>query len=269
MLVTDSEVFGLELLQYSFRKSQSVAPSYASTWLSATSSRHRQEKNIPNPSFASSNIRSNLPIPSSSPKKSKNMALEWVVLSYTAGAEAIMVLLLTLPSLDGYILKYETWPSNEADSCTSSEHLRHQKSIMKSQCNVFLIDAALLFYWLFYSVTHLVVRVEQLNQRLERNKNKEQEIDQLICFECMKRDEDYVANLCLMDIKDDSMSMWKNRKIISKLKVENDSLSKTNKELESKIEELQVKLNDFEKKNKNLHGLLYKVHDDHQRKLMI
>ncbi|KAI3431231.1 Endoplasmic reticulum transmembrane protein [Psidium guajava] len=131
------------------------------------------------------------------------MALEWVVLGYAAGAEAIMVLLLTLPGLDGlrkglvavtrnllkpflsvvpfclFLLmdiywKYETRPKCESDaSCTPSEHLRHQKSIMKSQRNALLIVAALVFYWLLYSVTHLVVRIEQLNQRVERLKARD------------------------------------------------------------------------------------------------
>ncbi|KAF8040193.1 hypothetical protein BT93_B2428 [Corymbia citriodora subsp. variegata] len=131
------------------------------------------------------------------------MALEWVVLGYAAGAEAIMVLLLTLPGLDGlrkglvavtrnllkpflsvvpfclFLLmdiywKYETRPKCEFDaSCTPSEHLRHQKSIMKSQRNALLIAAALVFYWLLYSVTHLVVRIEQLNQRVERLKARD------------------------------------------------------------------------------------------------
>ncbi|KAK8675532.1 hypothetical protein V6N13_033598 [Hibiscus sabdariffa] len=139
------------------------------------------------------------------------------------------------------------------------------------------------------------------------NKNKEEEKDQLIFFECKKPghikvecpnlkkksfekkkhksyvatwsdeetsdDEDYVANLCLMAIEDDSMvtsnssisidytfnelqeaydelvlvceeSMIKNRKTISKLKVENDSLSKTNKELES-LETIQCGFETF------------------------
>ena len=131
------------------------------------------------------------------------MALEWVVLGYAAGAEAIMVVLLTLPGLDGlrkglvavtrnllkpflsvvpfclFLLmdiywKYETRPSCESDSsCTPSEHLRHQKSIMKSQRNALLIAAALVFYWLLYSVTHLVVRIEQLNQRIDRLKSRD------------------------------------------------------------------------------------------------
>ncbi|XP_004503366.1 uncharacterized protein [Cicer arietinum] len=130
------------------------------------------------------------------------MALEWVVLGYAAAAEAIMVILLTIPGLDAlrkgliavtknllkpflsvvpfclFLLmdiywKYETRPSCEGDSCTPTEHLRHQKSIMKSQRNALLIAAALLFYWLLYSVTNLVVKIDHLNQRLERLKRTE------------------------------------------------------------------------------------------------
>ncbi|KAK6927832.1 hypothetical protein RJ641_006423 [Dillenia turbinata] len=130
------------------------------------------------------------------------MALEWVVLGYAAGAEAIMLLLLTLPGLDGirkglivvtrnllkpflsivpfclFLLmdiywKYETRPTCESDSCSPSEHLRHQKSMMKSQRNALLIAAALAFYWLLYAVTGLVVRVEQLKSRVEKLKRVE------------------------------------------------------------------------------------------------
>nr|GMD58297.1 B-cell receptor-associated protein [Ipomoea batatas] len=125
------------------------------------------------------------------------MALEWVVLGYAAGAEAVMLLLLTIPGLDAlrkglitvtrnllkpfmsivpfclFLLmdiywKYENRPTCESDSCSPSEHLRHQKSIMKSQRNALLIASALIFYWLLYSVTSLVVRVEQLNNRIEK-----------------------------------------------------------------------------------------------------
>lgn len=131
------------------------------------------------------------------------MALEWVVLAYAAGAEAIMVLLLTIPGLNPlrkglvavtrnllkpflsvvpfclFLLmdiywKYETRPKCESEGqCTPSEHLRHQKSIMKSQRNALLIAAALVFYWLLYSITHLVVRIDQLNERVQRLKAKE------------------------------------------------------------------------------------------------
>ncbi|XVE74659.1 hypothetical protein DITRI_Ditri12bG0034900 [Diplodiscus trichospermus] len=130
------------------------------------------------------------------------MAVEWVVLGCAAGAEAIMLLLLTIPGLDGlrksltaitrnllkpffsvvpfslFLLmdiywKYETRVYCEADSCASFEQIRHQKSIVKSQRNVLLIAAALIFYWLLYSVTNLVVKIEQLNERVERLKNRD------------------------------------------------------------------------------------------------
>ncbi|KAL4289901.1 hypothetical protein GQ457_14G001410 [Hibiscus cannabinus] len=141
---------------------------------------------------------------------------------------------------------------------------------------------------------HMKVECPNLKKSLEGKKHKN--FVATWSDEDTSDDEDYVANLCLMAIEDDSMvtsnssisidykfdelqeaydelvlvceeSMLKNRKTISKLKVEKDSLTKTNKELESKIDELQVKLYDFEKKNKNLHDLLSRVHDDHQRKI--
>ncbi|KAM0058684.1 putative B-cell receptor-associated protein [Helianthus debilis subsp. tardiflorus] len=129
------------------------------------------------------------------------MALEWVVLGYAAAAEAIMVLLLTIPGLGplrkGLVAvirnllkpflsivpfclflfldiywKYETRPTcDTAESCTPTEHLRHQKSIMKSQRNMLLIVTALVFYWLLFSVTQLVVKIDQLNSRVEKLKN--------------------------------------------------------------------------------------------------
>ncbi|KAL8267573.1 hypothetical protein R6Q59_004917 [Mikania micrantha] len=131
------------------------------------------------------------------------MALEWVVLGYAAAAEAVMVLLLTIPGLGplrkGLVAvirnllkpflsivpfclflfmdiywKYENRPTCDSpDSCTPTEHLRHQKSIMKSQRNMLLIVTALVFYWLLYSVTHLVVKIDQLNSRIDKLKNKD------------------------------------------------------------------------------------------------
>ncbi|KAK9052205.1 hypothetical protein SSX86_028833 [Deinandra increscens subsp. villosa] len=129
------------------------------------------------------------------------MALEWVVLGYAAAAEAVMVLLLTIPGLGplrkGLVAvirnllkpflsivpfclflfmdiywKYETRPTcDSSDSCTPTEHLRHQKSVMKSQRNMLLIVTALVFYWLLFSVTQLVVKIDQLNGRVEKLKN--------------------------------------------------------------------------------------------------
>ncbi|KAK9118075.1 hypothetical protein Scep_016168 [Stephania cephalantha] len=131
------------------------------------------------------------------------MALEWVVLGYAAGAEAVMLLLLTLPGLESlrrglvsvtrsmlrpmlsvvpfclFLLadiywKFETLPTCEEEhACSPSEHLRHEKSVMKSHRNSVLIASALVFYWLLYSVTGLIVRIEDLSQRVEKLRHRE------------------------------------------------------------------------------------------------
>ncbi|KAL0409249.1 UNVERIFIED_CONTAM: hypothetical protein Sradi_1859300 [Sesamum radiatum] len=132
------------------------------------------------------------------------MALEWVILSYVTAAEATMVLLLTLPPglnplrkgvisvirnllrpflsvlpfclflvLDIY-WKYETRPRCKSpDSCTPTELVRHQKSVLKSQRNALLIAAAVMFYWLLFAVTRLAVEEEQLSERVQRLKNSD------------------------------------------------------------------------------------------------
>jgi hypothetical protein len=127
------------------------------------------------------------------------MALEWVAVAYAAGAEAMMLLLLTLPGLNplrngllsvtktllkpffsilpiclflvmDIYWKYETMPSCKTlNSCSPSENMRHQKSTIKSQRNALLIAAALVFYWLLYSVTKLIDRVEQLQFQTKRS----------------------------------------------------------------------------------------------------
>ena len=127
------------------------------------------------------------------------MALEWVAVAYAAGAEAIMLLLLTLPGLNplrngllsvtktllkpffsilpiclflvmDIYWKYETTPSCKTlNSCSPSEKMRHQKSTIKSQRNALLVAAALVFYWLLYSVTKLIDRVEQLQFQIKRS----------------------------------------------------------------------------------------------------
>lgn len=125
------------------------------------------------------------------------MALERVAVAYAAGAEAMMLLLLTLPGLNplrngllsvtktllkpffsilpiclflvmDIYWKYETMPSCKTlNSCSPSENMRHQKSTIKSQRNALLIAAALVFYWLLYSVTKLIDRVEQLQFQIK------------------------------------------------------------------------------------------------------
>ncbi|XP_011035561.1 PREDICTED: uncharacterized protein LOC105133318 [Populus euphratica] len=127
------------------------------------------------------------------------MALEWVAVAYAAGAEAVMLLLLTLPGLNplrngllsvtktllkpffsilpiclflvmDIYWKYETMPSCKTlNSCSPSENMRHQKSTIKSQRNALLIAAALVFYWLLYSVTKLIDRVGQLQFQIKKS----------------------------------------------------------------------------------------------------
>ncbi|XP_071735572.1 uncharacterized protein [Rutidosis leptorrhynchoides] len=131
------------------------------------------------------------------------MALEWVILGYAAGAEAIMVLLLTLPGLGplrkglssvirnllkpflcvvpfslflfmDIHWKFENrYDCESNESCTPTELLRLQKSMMKSQRNILLIISAIVFYWLLYSVTRMITTIEQLNARIEKLKNRD------------------------------------------------------------------------------------------------
>ncbi|KAK8681359.1 hypothetical protein V6N13_053763 [Hibiscus sabdariffa] len=171
-----------------------------------------------------------------------------------------------------------------------------------------------------------------------KNKNREEEKDQLICYECKKpghirtecpqlkkksfgkkkklkahvatwsdeessdEDEEEIANLCLMALDDEPKvtsnsslcdlsynelfetyeelqevydelvekykeSILKNKKIISDLKNEKDSLYETNHNLELKIKNIQENQNVLEKKNQDLHGLLSKVQEDHQKEV--
>ncbi|KAH1056142.1 hypothetical protein J1N35_034207 [Gossypium stocksii] len=107
--------------------------------------------------------------------------------------------------------------------------------------------------------------------------------------------DDEVANLCLMAINDPRVTfnsstlndysfdelqdaydglglefevmISKHRRNISKLRNENNFLSKTGHELEEKVNKMQEIINDFEKKNLDLHNLLSKVHEDNQKQL--
>ncbi|GMI64628.1 hypothetical protein HRI_000132100 [Hibiscus trionum] len=60
-------------------------------------------------------------------------------------------------------------------------------------------------------------------------------------------------------------SVLKNKKIISDLKNQNDSIPKTNAELEEKIVILQDDLKYFQNENVDLNNILSKVHDDHHK----
>lgn len=148
------------------------------------------------------------------------MALEWLAVAYAAGAEAMMLLLLTLPGLkplrNGLLSvtktllkpffsilpiclflvmdiywKYEMMPSCKTlNSCSPSENMRHQKSTIKSQRNALLIAAALVFYWLLYSVTKLIDRVEQLQFQIKKSAKNDWHFAQALSLEI-------TSNLCI------------------------------------------------------------------------
>lgn len=148
------------------------------------------------------------------------MALERVAVAYAAGAEAMMLLLLTLPGLNplrngllsvtktllkpffsilpiclflvmDIYWKYETMPSCKTlNSCSPSENMRHQKSTIKSQRNALLIAAALVFYWLLYSVTKLIDRVEQLQFQIKTSTKNDWHFARALSLEI-------TSNLCL------------------------------------------------------------------------
>ncbi|XP_074565017.1 uncharacterized protein LOC141821505 [Curcuma longa] len=111
-----------------------------------------------------------------------SMALEWVVLGYASGAEAIMLLFLALLGLDvlrrGLVAvvrsalkpllavvrfclflltdiyrKYKMRPTCEQEhACTPSEHVRHQKSIMKSQVLVYFFAPVEMLHFMLFQI---------------------------------------------------------------------------------------------------------------------
>ncbi|KAK9006096.1 hypothetical protein V6N11_035144 [Hibiscus sabdariffa] len=96
--------------------------------------------------------------------------------------------------------------------------------------------------------------------------------------ESSDEDEEEVVNLCLMALDDEPKvydelvekykeSILKNKKIISDLKNDRDSLYEANYDLELKIKSMQANQKDLEKKNQNLHGLLSKVQEDHRKEV--
>eukprot|EP01018_Ginkgo_biloba_P021041 Gb_34878 [translate_table: standard] len=125
------------------------------------------------------------------------MALEWGAMGVAVAAELVLLLLITLPGsqrvrkvlismsrstllpmlaivpfalfllLDIY-WKYEHMPKCDGPACTTHELDRHYKSGLKSQRNLLLVVSALVFYWLLFRVTFLLVWIDQLNVQVER-----------------------------------------------------------------------------------------------------
>ncbi|KAK8500261.1 hypothetical protein V6N12_029978 [Hibiscus sabdariffa] len=131
-----------------------------------------------------------------------------------------------------------------------------------------------------------------------KNKNREEEKDQLICYECKKlghirtkcpqlkkksfgkkkklkahvatwsdeessdEDEEEVANLCLMALHDET-------KVTSSSPLCDLSYNELLDEYEElqEMRDMQEKLKEFGKRNQDLHGLLSKVQEDHQKEV--
>lgn len=125
------------------------------------------------------------------------MALEWIGLALVAGAEAVLLLMLTLPALQGLrkgmihvvqsmlqpllagvplalflaldiYWKMSTMPPLQGHP---GELERHSKMIFKSQRNALLVFVTLFFYWLLYRVTRMQIRLEHLSQQSAKLKS--------------------------------------------------------------------------------------------------
>ncbi|CAM6120030.1 unnamed protein product [Calypogeia fissa] len=119
------------------------------------------------------------------------MALEWIGIGLVAGAEAVLLLLMTLPALQGLrkgmihvaqsmlqpmlagvplalflaldiYWKIRNMPPMQGHP---GELERNSKMIFKSQRNALLVFCALFFYWLLYRVTRMLIRLEHLEQQ--------------------------------------------------------------------------------------------------------
>jgi hypothetical protein len=130
------------------------------------------------------------------------MALEWAVLGVVTAAEAIILILLTLPGTQGlrkglitvartslqpllavvplslFLLleiywKYEHLQDCSGPNCRVAEQDRHDKFLFKSQRNAVLVLAALILYWLLYRVTAMLVRMEHLSTQIKKLKPSE------------------------------------------------------------------------------------------------
>ncbi|KAI5068005.1 hypothetical protein GOP47_0016350 [Adiantum capillus-veneris] len=135
------------------------------------------------------------------------MALEWALLSYVVAAEAILLLVVSMPGL-GKIRKgiitmaqstlqpllavipfclfllmdiYWKYGHNlqrcEGPHCTLAEQAKYAKSVVKTERNAILVLAALVLYWLLYNVTRMLVQLEKLNQQVKYLKQRSSSSD--------------------------------------------------------------------------------------------
>ncbi|KAL9664863.1 hypothetical protein QQ045_020272 [Rhodiola kirilowii] len=129
------------------------------------------------------------------------MALQWMILAYVVAAEAVVALLLTLPSpkviksklislialilqpamcivpFAGFQLLDLYWKSEHRLSCTSevctaTERDRYEKAIYKAQRNSILCASAVLLYWCIFSITRYYKQLHNL-QTVEKRLKEE------------------------------------------------------------------------------------------------
>lgn len=126
--------------------------------------------------------------PSLNPPRLKPLT-QWPFVCNKNPPETLLLNIANLPLLGHG--QYETMPSCKTlNSCSPSENMRHQKSTIKSQRNALLIAAALVFYWLLYSVTKLIDRVEQLQFQIKRSTKNDWHFARALSLEI-------TSNLCL------------------------------------------------------------------------
>uniref|UniRef100_A0A5B7BMM5 Endoplasmic reticulum transmembrane protein n=1 Tax=Davidia involucrata TaxID=16924 RepID=A0A5B7BMM5_DAVIN len=129
------------------------------------------------------------------------MALQWMILTYVVAAEAVIALLLTLPSpkliksrlvsLISLILQpamfivpfaafqlLDIYWKNEhrlmctGEICTAAERDRYEKSIYKAQRNAVLCAAACLLYWCVYRICRYYKEIQSLEEVEKRYKDQ-------------------------------------------------------------------------------------------------
>ncbi|KAH7851367.1 hypothetical protein Vadar_010623 [Vaccinium darrowii] len=129
------------------------------------------------------------------------MALQWMILTYVVAVEAVVALLLTIPSpklvksrlvsLVSLILQpsmfvvpfsafqlLDIYWKNEhrlmctGEICTAAERDRYEKSIYKAQRNVILCAAACLLYWCVYRICKYYKEIQSLEEVEKRYKDQ-------------------------------------------------------------------------------------------------
>ncbi|XP_004512776.1 uncharacterized protein [Cicer arietinum] len=129
------------------------------------------------------------------------MALQWMILSYVVALEAVVAILVTLPSpkllrnrltslislvlqpalfiipFAGFQLLDIYWKNEHrlmctSDVCTAAERDRYEKAIYKSQRNVILCISACILYWCIYRVCKFQKDIQSMEEVEKRYKSK-------------------------------------------------------------------------------------------------